>query len=193
MGVDARLLQLSALPFNEGESYSTHGAIASYYQQRGGEEKFGLAISAQEAVRGGYRQFFSKKQTIYWHPRVGAYALYEDGAIGRRWVRNKGLAGWGWPSSSEETIEDLGNWKQFFYQTETDNKSLAYWSPQKGIVLLDAKGVIYRAWQKAGAEQAWGYPMTDEETLADGSKRVIFSRMQVIYRNKDKKLELKPR
>lgn len=193
VGADARILKLSERPFNEGESYSVHGAIASYYQQRGGEEKFGLAVSAQEEILGGYRQFFSKKQTIYWHPQVGAYALYQDGAIGRRWSRNQGLAGWGWPSSSEERVEGLGNWRQFFHQPETGSKSLAYWSSQKGVVLLDANGSIYRAWQQAGAEQAWGYPMTDEETLADGSKRVIFSGMQAVYRSKNQKLELKPR
>lgn len=53
------------------------------------------------------------------------------------------------------------------YQTFKKGESLTtlFWTPQKGIYRLDESGALGKVWREAGAEEGYGFPISNEYSL----------------------------
>ena len=55
------------------------------------------------------------------------------------------------------------------------DSTVVYWSEESGSHWMNERGAIYARWAKDGDVRAYGFPVTDETTMRDGSVQVKFS------------------
>lgn len=154
-------LVLLCIDASAASAFEVYGAIGEKWRQlRGPNGPLGPARSDErDAARGGRFNEF-QNGFIYWHPKLGAHAVY--GLIGQKWNQLGREKGVGYPVTDEQAAARGGRFNDF-----EDGKSI-FWNPRAGAHLV--YGAIRTEWIKQGREGGrCGYPTSDE--IADGSAR----------------------
>jgi hypothetical protein len=141
---------------------SVYGAIGDKWRQLGGATgALGAARTSEaDAARGGRFNEF-QHGFIYWHPSIGAYAVY--GAVGQKWSQLGRERGFGYPVTDEKPAKNGGRYNDF------ENGGSIYWHPATGAHAV--YGAIRGKWHELGREAgALGYPVSDESPAADGGR-----------------------
>jgi uncharacterized protein with LGFP repeats len=147
-------------------AFQVYGAIGEKWRQLGAESgPLGAARNDErDAARGGrYNDF--QFGFIYWHPSIGAHAVY--GLIGEKWNKLGRERGFGYPLTDEQPARNGGRYNDF------ENGGSIYWHPRTGAHVV--YGAIGEKWRSMGRERSMhGYPKTDEYSEAGGFRRVDF-------------------
>lgn len=150
----------------EKKAFVIYGAIYAKWVQLGGVN-FGLPVTDESVAMDGKGRYnhFSRGKSIYWHPAIGAFAIYGE-------IRNKWASlGWensflGYPLTDEfPAAGGLGRCNHF------QNGSI-YWTPGTGA--HEVHGSIRDKWDALGGTFSFlGYPVSDEiNTVAPAGGRV---------------------
>lgn len=148
--------------------FAVYGAIGDKYtalQREAGP--LGPPLSDEADAPGGGRFNNFKWGAIYWHPSIGAFAVYGDifslwNAIGR--------TNYGYPLNDETGTPDGRGRYNHFRSLDLPNHPEAslYWTPQTGA--HEIYGAIRDTWASRGWERGpFGYPVTGE--FQDGQYR----------------------
>jgi GH43 family beta-xylosidase len=136
-------------------AHEVHGAIRDKWAALGWERSpLGYPTSDEQVtVDGVGRVSFFQRGTIFWHPAVGAFAVY--GAIGDKYRSISYERGYGYPVTDElGTPDGIGRFNHF-------QRGSIYWTPSTGAHLI--YGAIRDKWASLGWERGFlGYPLTDE-------------------------------
>lgn len=163
---------LKAVPNVSGTTAGTQtssllkGAIRTNYLNTGGSAKYGQPTSAERKtgfLRGVY-QGFTRGYTYYWSPQTAAAPVKWSGAIGASFKNAGYERGWGYPAHAERSV--TGGAYQDYRRGGVVNRAM--WSPKTGARVVKMTGGIGAAWRAAGYERNWGYPVTNEYTVARG-------------------------
>lgn len=156
------LLTLSVLAQSSSAiAYQLYGAIGDKWHQLGSAfGPLGAPRSDEgDATRGGRFVEF-QNGFIYWHPSIGAHAVY--GLIGEKWNQLGRERGLGYPLTDEQPAAYGGRFNDF------ENNASIYWHPRTGAQAL--YGFIRDKWVGSGRERGrCGYPKSDE--YSDGGFR----------------------
>ncbi|MCM0590516.1 MAG: hypothetical protein HEQ35_16155 [Gloeotrichia echinulata IR180] len=125
------------------------------------------------AARGGrYNEF--QNGFIYWHPNLGAHAVY--GLIGVKWNQLGRENGLGYPITDELPAANGGRFNDF------ENNASIYWHPSTGAYAV--YGDIRTQWVSMGRERSrLGYPISDEQSSGSAGQRVSYFQGGAIYWN----------
>jgi hypothetical protein len=158
-----------AAPGPAAHAQSVYGAIGDKYAALGGNQgPLGAPTSDEmDAPYGGRFNSFQYGY-IYWHPEIGAFAVW--GAIAEKW-NAMGRVEYGYPITDESVTPDgRGRYNHFraIHQQRRPESSI-YWTPETGAHAI--YGAIRDAWAAHGWERGeLGYPTSDERQ--DGQFRV---------------------
>jgi uncharacterized protein with LGFP repeats len=156
------LIALSILAQSSSSfAYQVYGSIGDKWAQLGAASgPLGASRSDEmNAARGGRFNEF-QNGFIYWHPSIGAHAVY--GLIGEKWNQLGRERGLGYPLTDEQPAARGGRFNDF------ENNASIYWHSKTGAHAV--YGFIRDRWSSAGRERGrCGYPISDEYT--DGSDR----------------------
>lgn len=151
-------------------AFAVYGAIGDKYAKLGGDKgALGAAISDEAAAANGGRFNQFKNGLIYWHPKLGAFAV--QGAIAGRWDA-LGRVNFGYPYTDETSTSDgRGRYNHFRAMHLPGNpESSIYWTAQTNAHAL--WGDIRKKWASIGWERSpLGYPTSDE--MQDGAYRRV--------------------
>ena len=149
-----------------GQGFRVYGAIGEKWTQLNRERgPLGAARTDElDADRGGrYNEF--QYGFIYWHPNIGAHAVY--GLIGQKWNALGRERGYGYPLTDELPARNGGRYNDF------EGGRSIYWHPRTGAHAV--YGAIRDRWVSMGRERSiHGYPTTDEYGEAGEFRRVDF-------------------
>lgn len=149
-------------------AFAVYGAIGDKYNQLGKDRSpVGAPLSDEADAPYGGRFNNFRWGAIYWHPTIGAHAVW--GAIFGKW-NELGRVGYGYPITDETGTPDGRGRYNHFRALQINGKPEAsiYWTPQTGA------HAVYGAIRAKWAEQGWergrlGYPVSDE--YQDGNGR----------------------
>lgn len=149
-------------------AFAVYGAIGDKYS-RLNRERGPLGSPQSDEADAPFGGRFNQFQNgfIYWHPQVGAFAVW--GAIGQKW-NQMGRVSYGYPITDESTTPDNRGRYNHFRAMQLNGRPEAsiYWSPQTGAHAI--YGAIRQKWASMGWERSsLGYPTTDE--VQDGAFR----------------------
>ncbi|NDW04309.1 hypothetical protein [Jiella pacifica] len=149
-------------------AFAVYGAIGAKYAALGREAgPLGAPMSDEADAPGGGRFNNFRNGAIYWHPTIGAFAVW--GAIEDKWT-SLGRVGYGYPITDETVTPDRRGRFNHFRQINLPGRpeSSIYWTPQTGAHAV--YGAIRQKWASMGWERgALGYPISDE--YQDGQYR----------------------
>ena len=148
------------LPASAAVQIKVYGAIADKWRElRGAAGPLGAARTDEaDAARGGRFNEF-EHGFIYWHPSLGAHAVYGD--IGVKWNQLGRERGFGYPLTDELPASGGGRYNDF------ENGGSIYWHRVTGAHAV--YGDIRVKWLSVGGIRKCGYPTTDE--YVDGNHR----------------------
>ena len=156
-----------------------YGAIGEKYAALGGRGgALGPAIGNESDAPYGGRFHLFKEGVIYWHPEVGAYAVW--GAISVKYWQ-LGRAEYGYPITDESVTPDgRGRYNHFRAMHAPGRpESSIYWTPETGAHAV--YGAIRDAWARGGWERGeLGYPTSDEFDTG-GGRRQDFERGYIAW------------
>lgn len=157
------------------QNYAVYGEIGKKWIELGGPTgTLGPALSSEADAANGGRFNAFQSGFIYWHPNVGAHAVY--GLIGEKWNALGRERGFGYPLTDELPGGNGGRYNDF------ENNATITWHPQAGTHVV--YGFIRNAWVAAGRERAnsrCGYATTDEYDYGTG-RRSNFQRGYISWR-----------
>ena len=146
-----------------GHGFEVYGAIGQKWTelQRERGPLGGARTDELDASRGGrYNEF--QNGYIYWHPNLGAHAVY--GLIGQKWNALGRERGYGYPLTDELPAKNGGRYNDF------EGGRSIYWHPRTGAHAV--YGAIRQKWEDLGRERSiHRYPKTDE--YQDGAFRRV--------------------
>jgi uncharacterized protein with LGFP repeats len=152
-----------------------YGLIFDKWAQMGGSRSVLGNPTTDElpAARGGrYNEF--AKGFIYWHPNLGAHAVY--GKIGEKWNQLGRENGVGYPVGN---ALPAANGARF---TEFEGGKAITWHPSAGAFLV--YGEIAKKWFEIGyVRSRLGYPVSDEQAVGSAGQRVSYFQGGAIYWN----------
>jgi uncharacterized protein with LGFP repeats len=161
-------LGLSLCAVTAAVAAAVYGAIGDKYSALGRENgPMGVALTDEAPAPHGGRFNAFKNGYIYWHPEIGAFAVW--GAIGIKWDQ-LGRVAYGYPITDESKTPDQRGRFNHFRAIHLPGKPEAsiYWTPQTGAAAV--YGAIRAKWAAEGWERGrMGYPTGDE--VADGPYR----------------------
>ena len=163
------------LEIEPAQAQQVYGAIGDKWNSMGrGKGALGYPLTDElDAVRGGRFNRFEYGY-IYWHPKIGARAVYGD--IAKKWNsmgRERGALGY--PLSDELGAAGGGRFNEFEY-------GYIYWHPNTGAHAV--YGDIAKKWNSMGRERGrLGYPTSDELDSGSGGNRVSYFSNGYIYWN----------
>ncbi len=148
------------LPASTAVQGRVYGAILDKWTElKGATGPLGAAKTDEaDAARGGRFNEF-EHGFIYWHPNLGAHAVYGD--IGVKWNQLGRERGFGYPMTDELPALGGGRYNDF------ENGGSIYWHRTSGAHAV--YGDIRAKWLSIGGVSKCGYPTTDEYT--DGRYR----------------------
>jgi uncharacterized protein with LGFP repeats len=144
-------------------AFQVYGAIGQKWHELGAEKgPLGAPVTDElDAARGGRHNDF-QYGFIYWHPNLGAHAVY--GLIGEKWNSLGREKGFGYPITDEMPAHAGGRYNDF------EGEKSIYWNRRNGAHAI--YGAIRAKWVSKKRElSAWGYPKTDE--YQDGAFRRV--------------------
>lgn len=97
---------------------------------------------------------------------VNPYSVKAGSGIESAYVRGGGVDTFGIPTSNEFALRDGGAAQQF-----SKNYTI-YWTPQYGAFPVSFSGAIGSFYAKAGYENGYGFPASNEETLPGGAQQI---------------------
>lgn len=145
-----------------------YGAIGEKYKALGGPGgPLGRPLTSEANAPHGGRFNNFQNGSIYWHPSIGAFAVW--GAIGGKWNDYR-HAEFGYPLTDETKAADgIGRFNHFrAVHISGKPESSIYWTPETGARVI--YGAIRHKWAQLGWER-WAYPITDEMKTPDGVGR----------------------
>jgi uncharacterized protein with LGFP repeats len=155
-------------------AHEVHGAIRYKWAALGWQHSpLGYPISDERVtVDGVGRVSFFQRGTIFWHPAVGAFAVY--GAIGDKYRSIGYERGYGYPVTDElGTPDRIGRYNHF-------QRGSIYWTLSTGAHLI--YGAIRDKWASLGWERSFlGYPTSDEIPTPDRKGRMNYFQRGRIY------------
>lgn len=159
-----------ALAPQAAHAYAVYGAIGDKYNALGGPGGvLGQPRSDEaDAPHGGRFNDF-EHGSIYWHPSIGAYAVW--GAIRGKWWEVGGV-NYGYPITDElPTPDGRGRFNHFrAIHLPGQPEASIYWTPQTGAHAV--YGAIRQRWAEMGWERSeLGYPTSSEHQ--DGQYRRV--------------------
>ncbi len=156
-------------------AFAVWGAIRQKWQQLRWETgPLGYPVTDETPTPDGvgrYNHF--QRGSIYWHPAIGAFAVW--GAIRQKWQQLRWETGpLGYPVTDETPTPDgVGRYNHF-------QRGSIYWHPAIGAFAV--WGPIRLKWQQLRWETGpLGYPLTDETATPDGAGRYNHFRSGSIY------------
>lgn len=150
-------------------AFAVYGAIGDKYNALGGPGGvMGQPLSDEADAPYGGRFNNFQNGAIYWHPSIGAFAVW--GAISAKWNEQNGV-GYGYPITDElGTPDGRGRFNHFrAIHLEGAPEASIYWTPETGAHAI--YGAIRGKWAQLGWETFLGYPITDELGTPDGVGR----------------------
>jgi uncharacterized protein with LGFP repeats len=157
--------------------YAIYGAIFDKWAQLGGERSLlGNPTSSEQPVaRGGPGRFNSfQNGFIYWHPKIGAYAV--SGKIAELWNQLGRDRGLGFPITDQLNADNGGLYNDF------ERNASIYWHPSTGA--HPVYGDIRLKWVSMGREKSrLGYPISSELPEGNAGQRVGHFQGGSIYWN----------
>jgi hypothetical protein len=154
-------------------AFEVHGAIGDKWRQLGAASgPLGQPLSDELPAFGGGRFNSFQFGFIYWHPRVGAHAVY--GAIGQKWNQLGREQNFGYPVTDEQPAINGGRFNDF------EGGGSIYWHNSFGAHAVI--GAISLKWAELRREAGpLGYPVSDEAAAADGVGRFSDFQSGVVY------------
>jgi hypothetical protein len=145
-----------------GHAFELHGAIRETYWAMSDRAELGYLISDEvdTAQNGGRKSLFSGGG-LYWSPRTGVQPV-----IGQIWVDYESMgesAGLGLPVAGPEPVP--GGLRQRFQRGNMYHRS---GQPRA----FEVHGAILAHYLQVGEVSAWGYPVSNEADLLDGSQAI---------------------
>ena len=162
-------LLFAAIFISAAYAFSVYGAIGDKYKALGGPGGvMGSPLSDEADAPYGGRFNNFRGGAIYWHPSIGAFAVWGD--IFQKWNQYNRVA-FGYPITDETgTPDGIGRYNHFrLVQVDGKPESSIYWTPQTGAHAI--YGAIRDKWAQTGWERGLGYPITDETGTPDGRGR----------------------
>ena len=151
---------------------TARGAIASYYNARGGAAVYGPPTTGEQSTGvGGVVQTFVKNgraTKIYWSSRTGAHEVKTWTGIGARHVSLGGPRGVGIPFNNEQPTSTGGAY-QTFVNPQTNKTTKILWSSRSRANPIVERSGIGQAWARNGYEAKAGYPTTGEVRTSAGT------------------------
>jgi len=173
------LLMIGLMASGGAMAAEPYGAIGEKYAALGGRGgALGPAIGNEADAPHGGRYHLFKEGVIYWHPEIGAYAVW--GAIAAKYWQ-LGRAEYGYPITDESVTPDgRGRYNHFrAMHVPGRPESSIYWTPEHGAFAV--YGAIRDAWARAGWERSEiGYPTSDEFD-ENGGRRQNFERGHILW------------
>jgi uncharacterized protein with LGFP repeats len=161
------------LTASNAAAFQVYGAIADKWRAMGGQSgPLGAPRSDEaDAAHGGRFNNFAHG-FIYWHPRLGAHAVY--GLIGEKWNAMGRERNLGYPITDELPAAGGGRYNDF------ENHATIIWHPRTGTHAV--YGLIRDRWIALQRESGGcGYPTSDEFD-AEGGRRSNFQRGFITWR-----------
>jgi uncharacterized protein with LGFP repeats len=152
-----------------------YGHIFDKWVSMGGERSpLGNPTTDELPAANGGRYNDFQHGAIYWHPNIGAYAVY--GLIGQKWISSGRERGFGYPITDELPAANGGRYNDF------QNNASIYWHPNTGAHVV--YGDIRAKWVQMGREKSrLGYPISDEEAVGSAGQRISRFQRGAIYWN----------
>lgn len=151
---------------------TVRGAIAQYYNARGGAAVFGAPTTGELSTGvGGVSQSFlrnGRTTKIFWSSRTGAQELKMWTGIGGRYTSLGGPRGVGIPFNRERPTATGGAY-QGFVHPQTGRTVKILWSSRSGAHPIEEKTAIGQKWSRSGYESAVGYPTIAETRTSTGA------------------------
>ncbi|WP_416067330.1 LGFP repeat-containing protein [Rhizobium sp. ZK1] len=150
-------------------AFAVYGAIGEKYNALGGPGGvMGQALSDEADAPYGGRFNNFQNGAIYWHPSIGAFAVWGD--ISTKWNEFNRVE-FGYPITDElGTPDGRGRFNHFrALQVEGAPEASIYWTSETGAHAT--YGAIRDKWARLGWETFLGYPITDESGTPDGVGR----------------------
>ncbi len=134
--------------------------------------EFRWGRQVRSAHLGGTQDRFPRWCVPRIHPRIHlllepanpAAPVKWSGAIGASFKNAGYERAWGYPAHAERSAS--GGAYQDYRRGAVVNRAM--WSPKTGVRIVKMTGGIGAAWRAAGYERNWGYPVTNEYTVARG-------------------------
>lgn len=163
-------------PFTGTHSVNWSGAIGAKYRAEGYENAYGYPSSEEISAQGYAYQWFrtagGKSTLMMWTPSTGSHAIVENSGNGGSWIRDGRESGAGFPVADEVAC-GKGSCQSF---TRQGKVSTYVWTAATGSHRVLEHGAIGGSWVKAGRQNGWGYPTTDEFKGSDGRIHQKFSK-----------------
>lgn len=152
-----------------------------YYQNNGGEAKFGKPREdIWTSVDGGRIQNYTGLYCFYSNNKDGVHSVYTKGAIGQYYASKRWELGHlGYPVTDELPGEN-GSMYQDFKNGNGDHIKL-FWSEQTGTHELNVRGAIYWRWNTDGGVAKYGSPVTNEYSVGNGGVAQDFTNAVVVW------------
>ena len=151
---------------------TARGAIATYYNSRGGAAVYGPPTTGEQSTGvGGVVQTFVKNgraTKIYWSSRTGAREVKTWTGIGARHVSLGGARGVGIPFNNEQPTSTGGAY-QTFVNPQTNKTTKILWSSRSRANPIVERSGIGQTWARNGYEAKAGYPTTGEVKTSTGT------------------------
>ncbi|GAA4695275.1 hypothetical protein GCM10025781_11250 [Kocuria gwangalliensis] len=151
---------------------TARGAIATYYNSRGGAAVYGPPTTGEQSTGvGGVVQTFvrnGRATKIYWSSQTGAREVKTWTGIGARHVSLGGARGVGIPFNNEQPTSTGGAY-QTFVNPQTNKTTKILWSSRSMANPIVERSAIGQTWARNGYEAKAGYPTTGEVRTSTGA------------------------
>ncbi|MDO5368559.1 S8 family serine peptidase, partial [Kocuria sp.] len=151
---------------------TARGAIATYYNSRGGAAVYGPPTTGEQSTGvGGVVQTFvrnGRATKIYWSSQTGAREVKTWTGIGARHVSLGGARGVGIPFNNEQPTSTGGAY-QTFVNPQTNKTTKILWSSRSMANPIVERSAIGQTWVRNGYEAKAGYPTTGEVRTSTGA------------------------
>lgn len=142
-----------------GAAFELHGAIFQYYKTMAGKKELGYLVSDEgNTTKAGGRKNIFSKGGIYWSPSTGSFPVTGQIYIDYEHLGESAFIGW--PVSAATNINN--GREQVFQRARMYHKN---GTP----TAFEVHGAILAKFIATGGVNAWGYPVTNESDIKNGS------------------------
>jgi uncharacterized protein with LGFP repeats len=175
LAIPVSVVTIPLVQHQSAHAQAIYGAIFDKWSTMGGSRSaVGNPTTDEKAGAKGGRYNEFQNGYIYWHPNIGAKAVY--GEIGKKWNQIGRENAFGYPLTDELPAASGGRYNDF------ENGGSIYWHPSIGARTV--YGDIRAKWVQMGRERSrLGYPTSDEQAVGSAGQRVSNFQGGAIYWN----------